>query len=352
MIRIKNTNISTNLQLLLIILAVILFYILLKPLLNIFLASIILTYVFYPLYTRIKKPLKYENLSILITLVLIVLIFLMPFIFVASQIPRQSAQIYNYVEENIVKKDYFDLECKDSGFGKCAVVNFVSGSGYFNFDEIINAVFKKITEIATYIVVRIPNTIVGIALALFISFFLFKDGKKLLNNIVQMIPLDKKHSKKLVEQFGQVTYSVVFAHIIVAIAQGALGTIGFYIFGVESAIFWGVIMAIFALIPLIGPAIIWIPTSIFLIINGIINSSYWAMGMGIGLFLYGIFIISLVDNLLRIKLIGGKADVHPLTILVGIIGGINLFGIMGVFIGPIALSLLITFFKDFSGKYA
>lgn len=352
MIRIKNTNISTNLQLLLIILAVILFYILLKPLLNIFLVSIILTYVFYPLYTKIKKPLKYENLSILITLVLIVLIFLMPFIFVASQIPRQSAQIYNYVEENIVKKGYFDLECKDSGSGKCAVVNFVSGSGYFNFDEIINAVFKKITEIATYVVVRIPNTIVGIALALFISFFLFKDGKGLLNNIVQMIPLDKKHSKKLVEHFGQVTYSVVFAHIIVAIVQGSLGAIGFYIFGISSPIFWGVIMAIFALIPLIGTAIVWVPASIFLLINGIIANSYLLMGKSIGLFLFGIFIISTIDNILRVKIIGGSADVHPLTVLVGIIGGINLFGLTGIFIGPIALSLLITFFNDFRGEYA
>jgi predicted PurR-regulated permease PerM len=75
------------------------------------------------------------------------------------------------------------------------------------------------------------------------------------------------------------------------------------------------------------------------------------MGMGIGLLLYGIFIISMSDNLLRIKLVGGKGDVHPLTVLIGLIGGINLFGLIGIFIGPIALSLLITFLKDFSGSY-
>jgi len=152
---------------------------------------------------------------------------------------------------------------------------------------------------------------------LFISFFLFKDGKKLMNSVVGMIPLNKQYSNKLIEKFGRVTYSVVYAHIIVAIAQGALGTIGFYIFGIESAIFWGVIMAIFALLPLIGPAIIWIPASLFLLINGIINNSYFGMGMGIGLFLYGIFIISISDNLLRVKLIGGRSDVHPLTVLIG-----------------------------------
>lgn len=330
---------------------IILFYLLLKPLLNIFLASIILTYIFYPLYKKIKKPFKYESLSILITLVLIIIIFLMPFIFVASQIPKQTAGIYNYAKENIVDKDFFDLKCENVESTKCNVVNFVTGSGYFNFDKIINGLFTKITELATLIVVRIPNIIVGVALALFISFFLFKDGKKLMNSVVGMIPLNKQYSNKLIEKFGRVTYSVVYAHIIVAIVQGALGTIGFYIFGIESAIFWGVIMAIFALLPLIGPAIIWIPASLFLLINGIINNSYFGTGMGIGLFLYGVFIISISDNLLRVKLIGGRSDVHPLTVLIGIIGGINLFGLVGIFIGPIALSLLITFFKDFSGEY-
>lgn len=330
---------------------IILFYLLLKPLLNIFLASIILTYIFYPLYKKIKKPFKYESLSILITLVLIIIIFLMPFIFVASQIPKQTVGIYNYAKENIVDKGFFDLKCENVESTKCNVVNFVTGSGYFNFDKIINGLFTKITELATLIVVRIPNIIVGVALALFISFFLFKDGKKLMNSVVGMIPLNKQYSNKLIEKFGRVTYSVVYAHIIVAIVQGALGTIGFYIFGIESAIFWGVIMAIFALLPLIGPAIIWIPASLFLLINGIINNSYFGMGVGIGLFLYGIFIISISDNLLRVKLIGGRSDVHPLTVLIGIIGGINLFGLVGIFIGPIALSLLITFFKDFSGEY-
>jgi len=275
----------------------------------------------------------------------------MPFIFVASQIPKQTAGIYNYAKENIVDKDFFDLKCENVESTKCNVVNFVTGSGYFNFDKIINGLFTKITELATLIVVRIPNIIVGVALALFISFFLFKDGKKLMNSVVGMIPLNKQYSNKLIEKFGMVTYSVVYAHIIVAIVQGALGAIGFYIFGIESAIFWGVIMAIFALLPLIGPAIIWIPASLFLLINGIISNSYFGMGMGIGLFLYGIFIISISDNLLRVKLIGGRSDVHPLTVLIGIIGGINLFGLVGIFIGPIALSLLITFFKDFSGEY-
>ena len=106
---IKSPNLSTHVQLLFFVLGLVLFYLLLKPLLTIFLASIILAYVFYPLYIRIKKPLKNESLSVLITLFLIVIIFLMPFIFVASQIPKQVAGIYTYSKENIMDKNFLDL---------------------------------------------------------------------------------------------------------------------------------------------------------------------------------------------------------------------------------------------------
>jgi len=284
----------------------------------------------------------------LVTLILIIIIFLLPFVFVASQIPKQAASIYDYSKENIAGKGFFDISCENDNSIKCNALNFITGSGYINIDNIINGVLKKVTEIAAFILVRIPNMIIGIVLALFISFFLFKDGKSILINVVEMIPLDKKYSNKLIDKFGQVTYSVVYAHIIVAIAQGALGVLGFYIFGIESAIFWGVVMAIFALLPLIGPAIVWIPASILVILNGIIVNEYFEIGKGIGLFLYGLLIISTSDNLLRIKLVGGKGDVHPLTVLIGLIGGLSLFGLIGIFVGPIALSLLITFFKDFS----
>ncbi|MAH32886.1 hypothetical protein CL615_00685 [archaeon] len=334
------------------ILAITFFYLLLKPLLNVFLASIILAYVFYPLFGKIKNYLKYENISILITLILIIIIFLMPFVFIASQIPKQTASIYTYFQDNIAGKGLFSFNCKNSDSYSCNIFNFANEQGVLNFNKIIDSAFSKMTQAATYIVISIPNIIVSIALALFISFFLFKDGKRMINAAIRLMPLDKKHSNSLVEKFGKVTHSVVFAHIIVAIVQGSLGAIGFYIFGISSPIFWGVIMAIFALIPLIGTAIVWVPASIFLLINGIIANSYLLMGKAIGLFLFGIFIISTIDNILRVKIIGGSADVHPLTVLIGIIGGISLFGLTGIFIGPIALSLLITFFNDFRGEYA
>jgi len=347
---IKDTNLN-SIQVLFFVLAVILFYLLLKPLLTAFLTSIILTYLFYPVYKRIKKLLKSQSLSIFVTLIFIVIIFLLPFVYVASQIPGQASNMYGYVQENIIGNGFFDLDCKGSDSMICNTFNVAGNLKFLDIDSTINTVFKKITSFAGSAVASIPNIILSIAFALFISFFLFKDGKKLVNSFISIVPLDNKTSNKLAEQFATVTKSVVFAHLIVAIVQGAIGTLGFFLFGIPSPLFWGVVMAIFALLPVIGPAIIWLPASIFLIINGIVLNSYFIIGKGIGLIVFGVLIISTIDNILRVKLIGDTGEVHPLTVFIGLIGGVNLFGLTGIFIGPILLSLLVTYIKDFSNIY-
>jgi len=322
---------------------------LLKPLLTVFLASIILTYLFYPLYKKIKKTLRFDGLSILITLLLIIIIILLPFAFIASQIPGQVSGIYDYSKENIIGKGLFDCENADSS--ACKIINSVGNLEFLEIDTVINNVFNGIAQFAANVVKSIPGFVISIAFALFISFFLFKDGKKLVGRFVDIIPLNRKSSNKMVEQFGRVTHSVVFAHLIVALVQGILGAIAFFAFGIPSPIFWGVVMAIFALLPVIGPAIIWVPASLFLILNGVFTNSYFILGKGIGLVLFGIFVISTIDNILRVKLVGDKGEVHPLTVFIGLIGGVNLFGLMGIFIGPILLSLLVTYLKDFSKRY-
>lgn len=351
MIGIKNNNLLEYMKLLLFILALVLLYFLLKPLLNIVLASILLTYVFYPVYARVKIFLKRDFISIIATISLIILLFLMPLIFVASQMPKEASVIYSDVKNNLIESEIFNENCETSETFYCKAYNLATGSGFFELEDMLDSLFKKISELAATIVIAIPNGVASMIIALVISYFLFKDGKKILENAKEIIPLSKKHSDNMVKKFQDVTNSVVYAHIIVAIAQGALGAIGFYIFGINSPIFWGVIMTIFALIPLIGPMIIWFPAALLKLFGGITFNSYWDVGMGIGLLAYGVLVISTVDNLIRIKLIGDSSNVHPLTVILGILGGISLFGFMGIFIGPILLSLLITFFRDFAKSY-
>lgn len=136
-----------------------------------------------------------------------------------------------------------------------------------------------------------------------------------------------------------------------ALVQGIIGAIGFYIFDVPFPILSGMLIAFFALIPLIGTSIIWVPASFYLMVNGYFSQNYWILWKGIGLLLYGIFIIATIDNILLAKIVTVKTNVSPIIVILGVIGGISLFGIVGIFIGPILLPLLLTYFETFKERF-
>jgi predicted PurR-regulated permease PerM len=144
----------------------------------------------------------------------------------------------------------------------------------------------------------------------------------------------------------------VFGQLFVALALGFVAIIGFYVFGVPFPIFWGVMTAFFALIPPVGTAIIWVPASLYMVLSGYLTQDYITIAKGVGLFVYGVLIISTIDNILRIKIIQAKADVHPLIFIAGVIGRVNLFGVVGLFLGPILLPLLITYFETFRERFS
>jgi predicted PurR-regulated permease PerM len=340
----KNNISGTKLWLLLS--ALVLFYFIVKPLLTVLLTSIIISYIFFPLYRWISKRIKNENLSSFIVIFLIISIFLVPFGYISSQVPKQATYIYKYTQTNIIGNNNLISDCENNPSFGCKISRYFLSSEALNFDSIIEGLLSKTTQLMTTLFVKIPNAAINIILSLFITFFFLKDGKKIISKFISIIPLSRKRTKELINKFEGVTHSVVYAHIIVALFQGLLGAIGFYIFGIESAIFWGVVMAIFSIIPLVGPPFIWGPAALLILASGIVSGTYMDVARGIGLIIYGLLIIGTSDNILRMKLVGDKGQVHPVVLLIGIIGGISLFGLIGLFAGPIILSLLITLFDE------
>ena len=147
------------------------------------------------------------------------------------------------------------------------------------------------------------------------------------------------------------TQAVVYGHLLTAFAQGLIGGLGFLVFGLSSPILWGIIIGIAGLIPMVGTAIVWVPASIYLFLVGILQDSLPYMARGIGLFVYGFLIIGTVDNFLKPKLIGGRAKVHPALILIGLLGGLTVFGLIGAIYGPLILAMLVTFFDIYRTEY-
>jgi predicted PurR-regulated permease PerM len=156
--------------------------------------------------------------------------------------------------------------------------------------------------------------------------------------IKDWIPLKKTHKDNIFKQFAEFTHATVYGQFIVALAQGAVATIAYFAFGISSPLVWGLLTAFFALIPFIGTGIIWIPMGITLLINA-------EIARGIGLLLVGVLIISSIDNFMKPRIIGKRTRLHPVLVLVGVVGGLLAMGLIGIVVGPLIISLLISFIE-------
>jgi len=172
-------------------------------------------------------------------------------------------------------------------------------------------------------------------------FYFLKDSESLLKKTRKLFSKHKKKYDLILDRLKEITHGIVFGYFFVAIIQGTLGALGFFLFGIHSPIFWGLVMAFLALIPYLGTGIIWIPASLILILDGIFQNSNSTLFRGIGLLIYSFVFVASLDNFLKPIMIGDKAKVHPAIVMLGIFGGLFMFGPLGVFIGPLVLSLTI-----------
>jgi predicted PurR-regulated permease PerM len=176
------------------------------------------------------------------------------------------------------------------------------------------------------------GTAVEFFVMLFLLFFLLRDGRQLLDRVVRLVPMEPQRRGELLKLIGDTTRAVVYGEVLTALAQGALVGIGFAIAGVPSAVVFGVLAAVLALLPVGGSALVWAPAVVFLAAtsqwSGAIFMLIWGMG------------VSISDNLMRPLLISSRAPVSVLTVFIGVIGGISAFGMIGVIIGPVLLTVI------------
>jgi len=278
------------------------------------LLSIILAYFFYPVYRFLNRYIKNRSICSLVMILILLLIVAIPLIFIIPVLVKESLSIYNYLSNlNITNLNPLIMEGINKG-----VLSFVGSISKF--------------------ILTVPSILINLFITLFILYYLFKDGEKILQNIRDMIPLDDKHKDTIVREFKQVTNGVAYGLMLVGLIDGILAAIGFYIFNVSNPIFWGLIVMILAILPALGASLVWAPLGIIKLIN-------YDTFNGIGILIYGFFILSGVETFLRPKLIGDKTKLHPIIIIVGVMGGLKFFGLVGIIFGPFILVILTTMFK-------
>lgn len=178
------------------------------------------------------------------------------------------------------------------------------------------------------------GAVFGFILMVFILFFFIRDGAGMWTMLRDLIPMSRQQKNKLFDHLAAVTRALVYGTGLTALIQGALVGISFLIVGLPSALVFGVIAALAALLPFGGTALVWIPAAIVLAAQG-----RW--GATAFMVLWGALLVSLVDNIVRPMLVSGRAPVSTLTVFIGVLGGIAAFGAIGLFLGPVLLALII-----------
>lgn len=296
-----------------------------KPYLVALFAGILLTFLFYPLYKLVRRVIRNNNVAAAVTSLLIILAVSIPMIIIANVLINQST----YLHDLFVKSDSV----------KTIISNYVSPELAPRIENMILGSIQFIKETSYSFILSLPQKIINFFIILFVMFYLFKDGNKIVAYFKKILPFKKKEEDMIIKQVNDTFYAILYGTVLISILQGVIATIGFYIFDVPLPVLWGAITAIVSMLPYIGPGIVWVPIVVFKYINGDVNNA-------IGLTIFSLILITVIlDWLIKPKLIADRANVHPIIILLGILGGISFFGIFGFLMGPIILALLVLFIQ-------
>jgi predicted PurR-regulated permease PerM len=182
------------------------------------------------------------------------------------------------------------------------------------------------------------GTVISFTLTLFLLFFFLRDGRVMLEAVLGLIPVGGHRKQRLVHHLGEVTRAVVFGTLATSVVQGISVAIGFRLVGLPSPIVFGVLASILSVLPVGGTAFVWGPAAVWLYATG-------HPGAGTFMLLWGSLIVGLADNLLRPLLISGRSEVPTLAVFIGVLGGLAAFGMVGMFLGPIVISLFVAFVR-------
>jgi len=311
-----------------------------KPFLYILILALIFTIIFSSIHKKVLY-LTHQNkgLAAFLTTVLVIIVIIIPFVFLIIQMFREAIVLYSAVAGNggLADLSVF-VASKLQGLEK-----FIPVSVNFSFsvDQYLKQGLDWLIQNIGFFFSNIIYTVGSSIIFLFALYYLFKDGKKLKESIITLSPLKDVYNEKIFSKLTLFINSVVLGSLLIAIIQGILAAIGFFIFGIPNAVFWGSLAAVAALIPGIGTSLIIIPAVIFLFFKG--NMFYT-----IGFLIWGFTAVILVDNVLKPKFLQRGMLIHPFLILLSVLGGIVFLGPIGFLLGPLILGLFFILLEIYS----
>lgn len=317
-------------------------FLIFKPFFDWVILGFLFAYLFYKPYERTLKHVRKRGAAAGLVMVLVLAVFFLPFIFllvfffqdIRSFATELQGVDYEYVIRTLVETV--------AGLFGIAVDGATLDQTAENIGQSLRQTAADVVRgAAANLVPVLAKVVVGLFIFGFTVFYGLIDGPRIVEGFLSVIPLHRPEKKLLLHELKSVTDAVFVGHVLVAFIQAIIGTVGFLVLGVPEAFLWGFVMLLASLIPVIGPFVVWVPIGVYLLVtpgdvNGLFSDD--RRFAAIGVFVVGA-IVSTIDNVLRPKLVGDRADVHPFLILVGALGGLLVFGFTGFIVGPLVLSL-------------
>jgi predicted PurR-regulated permease PerM len=309
--------------------------------------AIIFAVVLEGLYLRISHALGgWPSLSALITVIASVVVILLPLSLIGVLVGNEAHGLYVSLEQGSGRSAVSDLFLKVGDAVAPAsplLGDFVRGIST-DLDRYVKEALQWITEHAGEIFSGASRLLLSSFIFFIALYYLLRDGKKVRKILIDLSPLNDRDDKGVFNRLELTINSIIKGNFVIALIQGLLTTTGFLIFGIPNALLWGMLAAVAALIPGVGTALVLAPAIAFLFLTG---TSFQAFG----LLIWAVLAVGLVDNLLGPKLVGKGAKLHPLLVLLSVLGGLALFGPIGIFLGPLSVSFLfalLSIYADFS----
>jgi predicted PurR-regulated permease PerM len=322
---------------------------LLWPFLSVIILAIVVTGVFAPVYRFLHRKLN-STISSLLTCILIFIVLFLPLSFFVGILANEAWDLYLAARGALQNKPFMELLQKSDIFGTINL--FLAKFKIQITGEELNKAIAEIGRVvglflygqARSITTNVLKFIVNFFFMLLIIFYLLIDSPRLVAFIVKLSPLPEDQDQILIQKFKNIAAAILLGNGLGGIIQGTLGGFVFFLFGLKSPFLWGVIMALLAFLPIVGIGAVFVPAAVFLFLQS-------RLAAGIFFIIFYIILSGGIEYLFKPRLVGKRVRMHTLIVFLSIIGGLKLFGILGIIYGPLVVTAFLTLAEIYQASY-
>ena len=322
------------------ILALYLCWKMLEPFVEVLLWAVVLVIVFMPVHRRVRARVGSPGWSAMLSCLLVVVVILVPLTLVTLAIAREMSHIAQALQPKEGEAQTGVAGLLNSPYLDRALdwVGQYVDLGQFDSQKFIAERLKSMGGAIAGQTLGLVGGVVGVVIevffVIFTMYYLFRDGGRMREALYNLLPLDDRRAHDIIGRTQEVISASVYGVLVIALIQGTLGGIAFWALGLPSPLLWGVVMVFLSMIPMAGAFVVWVPAALYLVVTG-----EW--GKAIILTVWGALVIGSVDNFLRPKLVGEKTRLHELLIFFSVLGGLQVFGVIGLVLGPVVVAITI-----------